>query len=175
MKALRSTLLVLVAIFTISAMTYADDGNVWLVDKDGNKHFTCPVMGNDGIVSMTTKFSDHDGKRYYYCCPGCKGSFEKDPQKFLSKLTLPANVTSVSGAEKTFSCPVTGETGVVTAETDYSDYEGKRYYFCCAGCKPKFEKEPKKFAAAVMLEAQMMEDCSNCDKCKEHGEEKKSD
>jgi YHS domain-containing protein len=25
-------------------------------------------------------------------------------------------------------------------------YKGKTYYFCCAGCKAKFEKEPEKYA-----------------------------
>ena len=28
-----------------------------------------------------------------------------------------------------------------------SEYKGKKYYFCCAGCKKEFEKNPEKFAA----------------------------
>ncbi len=27
-----------------------------------------------------------------------------------------------------------------------ADYKGKTYYFCSAGCKAKFEKEPEKYA-----------------------------
>lgn len=27
-------------------------------------------------------------------------------------------------------------------------YNGKTYYFCCAGCKAKFEKEPEKYVKA---------------------------
>ncbi|HKW04584.1 MAG TPA: YHS domain-containing protein [Nitrososphaerales archaeon] len=27
-----------------------------------------------------------------------------------------------------------------------SDYQGKKYYFCSAGCKATFERDPKKFA-----------------------------
>ncbi len=27
---------------------------------------------------------DYKGKSYYFCSPGCKRSFEKDPEKFLS-------------------------------------------------------------------------------------------
>lgn len=46
-------------------------------------------------------------------------------------------------------CPVTGETVDLTkASADpklHSDYQGKRYLFCCADCKPKFEKDPAKF------------------------------
>ena len=28
----------------------------------------------------------------------------------------------------------------------FSDYKGKRYYFCCPGCKPQFDKDPAKYA-----------------------------
>lgn len=27
-----------------------------------------------------------------------------------------------------------------------ASYEGRTYYFCSAGCKSKFEKEPRKYA-----------------------------
>ena len=27
--------------------------------------------------------TDYDGKTYYFCAPGCKRSFEKDPEKYL--------------------------------------------------------------------------------------------
>lgn len=28
----------------------------------------------------------------------------------------------------------------------FADYKGRRYYFCCAGCKPKFAADPSKYA-----------------------------
>ncbi|MBS1703364.1 MAG: YHS domain-containing protein [Armatimonadetes bacterium] len=27
----------------------------------------------------------------------------------------------------------------------YADYKGRRYFFCCASCKPQFLKDPAKF------------------------------
>lgn len=47
-------------------------------------------------------------------------------------------------------CPVTGEkiASVKDAAGGSSVYNGKTYYFCCAGCKPAFDKEPAKFAKA---------------------------
>ena len=33
-----------------------------------------------------------------------------------------------------------------------SEYKGQTYYFCCAGCKRSFEKEPEKY---VMAQGQM--------------------
>ncbi len=29
-----------------------------------------------------------------------------------------------------------------------SDYKGKKYYFCAAGCKVSFDKDPKQYLAA---------------------------
>ena len=29
----------------------------------------------------------------------------------------------------------------------FRDYEGQRYYFCCAGCGPAFDSDPAKYAA----------------------------
>jgi YHS domain-containing protein len=28
--------------------------------------------------------SEYKGKTYYFCAPGCKAAFEKDPEKYLS-------------------------------------------------------------------------------------------
>ncbi len=33
----------------------------------------------------------------------------------------------------------------------YSDYKGRRYYFCCAGCPDAFKKNPAKFAKNASL------------------------
>jgi len=29
----------------------------------------------------------------------------------------------------------------------FRDFDGERYYFCCAGCGPAFDSDPAKFAA----------------------------
>ena len=29
--------------------------------------------------------SDYKGQTYYFCAPGCKASFEKDPEKYLGQ------------------------------------------------------------------------------------------
>jgi Cu(I)/Ag(I) efflux system membrane fusion protein len=44
---------------------------------------TCPVMG--GKINRKL-FADHGGKRVYFCCPGCKPEFRKDPERYLKKL-----------------------------------------------------------------------------------------
>ena len=45
---------------------------------------TCPVMAGRKINKSI--HVDHDGKRIYFCCPGCPRAFKKDPEKYLKKL-----------------------------------------------------------------------------------------
>ena len=45
----------------------------------------------------------------------------------------------------TATCPVLGNTFTITADTPHSEYQGKHVYFCCAGCKPQFDADPKKY------------------------------
>jgi YHS domain-containing protein len=121
------------------------EANVWTT-ADGVKHFVCPVMKNEGVVEANTSFSVVDGKKYYHCCGGCAPKFQADPQKYLKDFVVPGNVIKVDEKEgKIFQCPVTGEKSAVNEKTLFSDVNGKRYYFCCSGCKPKFDENPEAF------------------------------
>jgi len=42
-------------------------------------------------------------------------------------------------------CPVTGEVVDDPATAAKSVYKGTTYYFCCPGCKPKFDADPEKY------------------------------
>jgi YHS domain-containing protein len=44
----------------------------------------CPVMAGNPIDKNV--FVEYQGKKVYFCCTQCKGEFEKEPQKYLSKL-----------------------------------------------------------------------------------------
>ena len=49
-------------------------------------------------------------------------------------------------AQTALICPVTGDKIASTkAAVGHSTFKGKTYYFCCAGCKPRFDKDPAKF------------------------------
>lgn len=45
---------------------------------------TCPVMENNPI--NPNMFVEYEGKKVYFCCPGCPEKFKADPEKYLSKL-----------------------------------------------------------------------------------------
>ena len=68
---------------------------------------------------------------------GCKkeGSVPTQPPVAVS-------ASDVEAAKAQKVCPVMGGE---PNPAIYTDYKGKRVYFCCAGCKPQFEKEPEKY------------------------------
>lgn len=44
---------------------------------------TCPVMG--GPIDKSV-FVEYQGKKVYFCCPGCVDTFKASPEKYISKL-----------------------------------------------------------------------------------------
>jgi xanthine dehydrogenase accessory factor len=49
-----------------------------------------PASAIDPVCGMTVEIAtarwqaEHEGQTYYFCCPGCKRSFEKEPEKYLA-------------------------------------------------------------------------------------------
>lgn len=44
-----------------------------------------PVCGSEIDPATSANSSEYKGQTYYFCCPGCKRSFDKDPEKYLTK------------------------------------------------------------------------------------------
>ena len=93
-----------------------------------------PVCGMEIEKSKAKATYEYEGKTYYFCREKCKEEFAKNPAKY------------VSADENTVKCPVSGETFKKSEDTESLEYEGKTYYFCCAGCKETFLKDPEKYA-----------------------------
>jgi xanthine dehydrogenase accessory factor len=43
-----------------------------------------PVCQMEVVVATARWITEHDGETYYFCAPGCKAAFEKDPAKYLA-------------------------------------------------------------------------------------------
>jgi Cu+-exporting ATPase len=43
-----------------------------------------PVCGMDIDPTTAAGTSGYKGQTYYFCSPGCKKSFDKDPEKYIS-------------------------------------------------------------------------------------------
>jgi YHS domain-containing protein len=61
--------------------------------------------------------------------------------------------TATEASAETAECPVMRGSLVVKADAEaaglFRDYEGERYWFCCAGCGPAFDADPAKYAIAA--------------------------
>ncbi len=42
----------------------------------------CPVMGTKIPVHKAFAQTEYKGKTYYFCCAGCPGEFERNPEKY---------------------------------------------------------------------------------------------
>jgi YHS domain-containing protein len=120
----------------------------------GTKAF-CPVMENEFKTTANTSFSTHKGKHYAFCCGGCKPKFDKNPEKFIKKLSAKPIVKNLKPTFKGYTkkpkvgskafCPVMNKKFTVSKNSVMSEYKGKHVAFCCPGCKPKFDKNPGKY------------------------------
>lgn len=81
-------------------------------------------------------FSDYRGIRFYFATADEKALFDKEPKKYGMMPKMEAMYCSVMGSPVKSYAKASG----------YADYEGTRYYFCCAGCDVKFAAEPAKYA-----------------------------
>lgn len=81
--------------------------------------------------------SDFGGIRYSFVSADNKAAFDKNPKGFAA---MPK--------KEALFCPVMSESiANYTKASGYADFEGVRYYFCCAGCDQTFAKEPAKYVA----------------------------
>jgi YHS domain-containing protein len=44
-----------------------------------------PVCGMDVDPKTAAGKSEYQGKTYYFCSPGCKQDFDKDPERYVSQ------------------------------------------------------------------------------------------
>lgn len=93
------------------------------------------VCGMEVAIASARYTYDYEGKTYYFCAPGCKLAFRRNPEEYLHPAMA---VDPVCGME------------VETAAAQYSsEYHGKTYYFCGEGCKTEFDQRPEAYASMM--------------------------
>ena len=101
-----------------------------------------PVCGMR-VDPAKSRFShEHDGQRYYFCCGGCHAAFQADPTRFVA-----AASPAVPAGEypETATDPVCGMSVDPARAVHSHRHDGQTYYFCCAGCRAKFEADPDRY------------------------------
>lgn len=102
------------------------------------KQATCPVSGKP---IKDDQFVEYEGKKIYFCCGDCPAKFKESPLKYL-----PAVYKQIYPQSVQVKCPVMG--GDVDPGS-FTDYKGRRVYFCCDACIKKFNDEPAKYLAKL--------------------------
>lgn len=93
---MKKTMILAALVATIGA-AYAQKSPSKAPNKKAPAKTNCAVMPKDVIEVARSErdglFSDYKGKRFYFCCPGCKPAFDKNPAKYAKNvkgLPIPA-------------------------------------------------------------------------------------
>jgi xanthine dehydrogenase accessory factor len=102
-----------------------------------------PICHMEVEIATATYYSEYEGVDYYFCCAGCKRTFDAEPEAYITihhpELESPRPAIAIDPI-----CQM--EVEIATAKY-HSTYEGVEYYFCCAGCKRTFEGNPTAYLA----------------------------
>lgn len=97
---------------------------------------TDPVCGMLVQIDGAEHLTGYNGQTFYFCCEGCKTAFEDDPEQYLAKPAPAGEAVD----------PICGMTVDIATAKYMSEYKGQFYYFCAAGCKTTFDKDPQKYS-----------------------------
>ena len=116
-----------------------------------------PVCGMRVDPTKSGFSQEHAGRTYHFCCGGCQTAFKHDPERFLASSTesSPSSAgvrlemhdgsdTAAPSSSETVD-PVCGMTVDPATSTHSHEHEGRTYYFCCVGCRTKFQADPDRF------------------------------
>ena len=92
-----------------------------------------PICGMTVTIADDTPQVEHDGETVYFCCEGCRDRFVKQGA---------AEPAAAPTSSPTFAVdPICGMTVLAAADTPQLEHDGETVYFCCDGCKAKFQQE----------------------------------
>jgi len=143
---LTKTLLILsVVVFVFALSSYAN--------QQTDEMVKCAVSGKEMKKSEAKGTLEYKGETYYFCCDNCMESFKENPEKYISQEGQEGHEHAHQHGEESMHehgddavvDPVCGMKIKKSEAKVTCEYNGKTYYFCCAGCKEKFEKDPEKY------------------------------
>jgi len=134
-----------------SRMRLAAGGMFGEVAKDP----VCGLNVDEGKAKAAGFQGTHKNQTYYFCSPGCKEHFEKNPERYAAKSGgTPKTAGGAAGDKGQEARAVQAKDPVCGHEVDEtqaqasgltSTYKGKSYYFCSYGCNRRFDKDPESY------------------------------
>lgn len=130
---MRKTFIAFFAIVVFGALASPLLGQSTDKDKEAKAvtNKKCPVSDTDVSESIRVEYK---GQYVYMCCDGCKAEFNKDPEKYVAKLSKEDQEAIKPNTE----CPVSHEP---VNKALFVEYRGRKVYFCCENCVEKFKKD----------------------------------
>ncbi|MDP2711922.1 MAG: XdhC family protein [Solirubrobacteraceae bacterium] len=92
-----------------------------------------PICGMTVTMAPDTPQLEHDGETIYFCREACKTEYAAS----LAGDTPPAAPATATTAVD----PICGMTVIASADTPHVEHDGETVYFCCDGCKTKYQRE----------------------------------
>ncbi|MCL4502296.1 MAG: YHS domain-containing protein [Deltaproteobacteria bacterium] len=78
---MKKMIIVVLGLILVVALSGA--GLAANASAQGQPQTVCPVLG--GKINKDV-YTDYKGQRVYFCCPGCVGKFQADPEKYLKSI-----------------------------------------------------------------------------------------
>jgi YHS domain-containing protein len=120
--------------------------------------YACPQIENAAIHEhdfFSLEVCDRAGKYLLFCHPIILNERGKESKIMWRKaIVVVAVVIGLIGSGYAMAADSSGKGGpqticpVMGGKIDknvYTDYQGKRIYFCCSGCPADFKKDPEKY------------------------------
>ena len=108
-----------------------------------------PVCGMTVTEETAVSIVEWGGVKYGFCAEYCHDLFMKHPEKFVETKTEEIDEKSSCCSErdetKQEKDPVCGMNVDPKNAVAKSEYNGKKYYFCCTHCKTKFDADPESY------------------------------
>jgi YHS domain-containing protein/uncharacterized membrane protein YraQ (UPF0718 family) len=133
--------------------------------EPGAKLVRDPVCGMSVDPATANQRADFGGSTYYFCSPGCRSKFERDPARYTAevvqlehagRLVHSHGMAAMPGGEMAGQQSAIDLVCGMSVDPDTAEYrsfhEGHPYYFCSAGCKETFDKDPGKYIARAQAE-----------------------
>jgi YHS domain-containing protein/uncharacterized membrane protein YraQ (UPF0718 family) len=153
-------------LMAVMAWRFVTTGGIDMLRAHARRPQTGAILVRDPVCGMSIDpataagKADYAGSIYYFCSARCRSDFEQDPARYTADINQRERVGHLARShdmprrqgvemerQESATDPVCGMT-VDPGHAEYRSFQkGKTYYFCSAGCKEAFDKDPGKYIA----------------------------
>ncbi len=115
---------------------------------------TCPIAGESLAEAESPVVHFHKGRQFNFCCAGCVGAFEENPQKYIDQIDAEI-IKTQARYYPLKTCLVSGE-DLSEGAVDFV-YGNRHVRLCCGGCLAELQARPEKYLPTLnkaIVEAQ---------------------